>query len=86
MVNLLMTINFFGLELNWDESNTMVYLMIAVSVLFVLTLIVIGLLIWLTRPRRDKVIVKTVVTESKYEPPEETVEEDDGFYDPVYTS
>ena len=54
MLNLLQTISFFGLELNLDERNTMSYLLIAVAVLFVITFVILSLLIWSTRPKKDK--------------------------------
>lgn len=53
MFNLFQAVNFFGIALDWDENKTMGYLMLATFVLFVVTLIVIGLLIWYTRSKKD---------------------------------
>lgn len=77
MLNLLQTISFFGLELNLDESNTMSYLLIAVVVLFAITLVILSLLLWSTRPKKDESAVEPVEAVATNALPEVTVLEDD---------
>lgn len=62
MVNLLLTTSIFGIELNWGENETMTFLFIAQTVLFVVTVVTIVSLIFYTRKKGNKVDSETVVT------------------------
>lgn len=62
MLDLLHTISILGLKLDWDEGDTMLYCVIAQLVLFVITVIILGVLISSTRKKSKSNTPETAVT------------------------